>query len=200
MIFYYCYSFPNSVLSSKKTIFLKSVSKLMSVSLKVCNNNHIALLSKVATKAYNNHYVYLWNDDGKEYACANFNQKQFKKEIEHPNSLFYLIYLDEKAVGFLKLNINKAFQSFSDQEALELERIYLFKEITGKGIGTFIMNFVVDLAKEKHKTIVWLKSMESSESLFFYQKNGFEIVGKDRLNFHQMKQEFRTILSLIKIL
>lgn len=170
----------------------------MRLSLKICNNRHISLLSKVATKAYNDHYVYLWNDDGKEYAHANFNQQQIKKEIESPNSLFYLLYLDEKAVGFLKLNINKAFQGFSDQEALELERVYLIKAVTGKGIGSFIINFIVDLAKEKQKTILWLKTMESSEALHFYKKHSFEVVGKEQLKFPQMKEEFRTILSLIK--
>ncbi|MBU0695395.1 MAG: GNAT family N-acetyltransferase [Bacteroidetes bacterium] len=170
----------------------------MSIQIKACQLTDQLLLSQVANKAYNDHYLYLWDDGGEFYVQANFTPPQFEKELSDSNALFYLIYKDEEAVGYLKLNIHKAFQDFTDQQALELERIYLMKSVTGQGVGSHVMNFVIALAREKQKSIIWLKSMDSSASVSFYQQHGFEVVGENLLPYALMKKEFRRILSLYR--
>ncbi len=170
----------------------------MSIEIKPSTASDSALLSKVALKAYNDHYLYLWDDGGDYYVNANFTPQQFEKELSDPNALFYLIYKDEIAVGYLKLNIHKAFQDYNDQQALELERIYLAKSVTGQGVGSKVMDFVLNLAQEKNKSIIWLKSMGCSPSLNFYQQHGFKVVAEQQLPFQMMKEEFRRILSLCR--
>jgi GNAT superfamily N-acetyltransferase len=170
----------------------------MSIQIKACQPSDNALLSEVAIKAYNDHYLYLWDDGGEFYRHANFTTEQFEKQMNDLNTQFYLIYKDEQAVGFLKLNIHQAFQNYTEQQALELERIYLMKSATGQGIGAKVMDFVLSLAKEKQKTIVWLKSMDSSPSVKFYQQHGFVVVGETILPYPLMKKEFRRILSLCR--
>ena len=170
----------------------------MSIQIKACQLADHLLLSQVAIKAYNDHYLYLWDDGGEFYVQANFTPQQFEKELNDANALFYLIYKEEEVVGYLKLNIHKAFQNFTDQQALELERIYLLKSVTGQGIGSQVMDFVIALAREKQKTIVWLKSMDSSASLHFYQQHGFEVVAENLLPYTVMKAAFRNILSLYR--
>jgi ribosomal protein S18 acetylase RimI-like enzyme len=47
-----------------------------------------------------------------------------------------------------------------------------------KGLGTFLMNFVLDIAKSYQKKYIFLKAMDTAQlALQFYTKMGYEIVG-----------------------
>lgn len=168
--------------------------------LKICTINQLCDLEKIAKQAYNDHYLYLWNDGGIDYVHKNFDAKILEEELKDANALFYLIYNKEQLVGFLKLNKNQALEHDSAEDSLELERIYLIKSVTGLGLGTKIVAFVIQLAQTMNKKMIWLKSMESSRSVSFYQQQGFEIVGSHYLNYQPMKEEYRTILVMKKML
>lgn len=161
-----------------------------------CSTADIPLLSTVATAAYLAHYTYLWHDNGEFYVNRSFSQARFELEMADANARFYLIYLEKEAVGFLKLNLDKGIDHYSADTALELERIYILPEATGQGVGEKVMHFVMDLAKERNKSLVWLKSMESSKAIPFYQRHGFQIQGSAILDFAPMKDEYRNILTL----
>jgi GNAT superfamily N-acetyltransferase len=159
------------------------------------------LLSDIAIKAYSDHYLHLWYDNAEWYLDSSFSVKSLEKELTETNSLFYLIYFYEEPIGFLKLNMDAAFEEYASKEALELERIYLRKNASGKGIGEFTMRFVLDLAISKNKKIVWLKVMDSSIGpISFYKKHGFEICGTLQLDFPAMKEEVRGMYIMKKIL
>ena len=162
-----------------------------------CSTTDIPLLSEVATAAYLAHYTYLWHDNGEYYVNRSFNHDRFKQEMADDNARFYLIYVADEAVGFLKLNLDKGFDLYASHIALELERIYILPKATGQGVGKKVMDFVLDIARKRHKSVVWLKSMDSSKALPFYQRHGFQIQGSALLDFAPMKDEYRNILTLI---
>ena len=166
--------------------------------IKICSEKNIKDLIHIATKSYQDHYTYLWDDEGANYISANFNASQLQQELVNTNSQFYLLYHIEKLVGFLKLNLDSELKNYSKIEALELERIYFLKEATGKGLGKMVIEFVIDLAKKKNKNIVWLKAMDSSRSVEFYKRNQFEIVDEMILPYEFMKDEYRKIVTMIK--
>ncbi|QEC69924.1 GNAT family N-acetyltransferase [Panacibacter ginsenosidivorans] len=160
-----------------------------------------AFLSEIAIKAYSDHYLHLWHDNAEWYIKESFSVGNLEKELADINALFYIIYSNEEPVGFLKLNIDAAFENYTSKKALELERIYLRKNASQKGIGEFVMKFVFDLAISKNKTIVWLKVMDSSTGpISFYKKHGFEICGSLQLDFPVMKEEVRGMYIMKKIL
>src|SRR5215831_15301327 len=86
-----------------------------------------ALLNDVAIRAYSDHYLHLWYDEGRWYIKKSFSTKNLVRELEDANAWFYLIYFNEIAVGFLKLNIDAPLEKEENMNALELERIYLTK-------------------------------------------------------------------------
>jgi diamine N-acetyltransferase len=86
------------------------------------------------------------------------------------------------------------------EQALELERIYLTKSASGKGIGSYVLNFIFDFARSKNKKFIWLKVMDSSEAVNFYKQHGFEICGTHHLDFTQMKPELRGMFIMKKYL
>ena len=86
------------------------------------------------------------------------------------------------------------------EDALELERIYIDIDRIQQSIGSAMMNFVFDLARKKNKKSIYLKAMDSADkALSFYKKLGFEIIGDYNLPgnvFSLMKPEYRGMYIL----
>jgi len=158
-------------------------------------------LNEIAVRAYSDHYNHLWYDGGKWYIEKSFSQENLLQELKDTNAWFFIIYYSKKVVGFLKLNIDAPFAHEENINALELERIYLTKSATGKGIGKKIVDYTAGIAKAKDKKLIWLKVMDSStDAIEFYKKMGFEICGDAHLNFEMMKPEFRGMYVMKKLL
>lgn len=159
----------------------------------------VALLQSVALEAYRGHYLHLWYDAGEWYMAQSFSIRQLSTEVEDSNAQFFMVYDAGKAVGFVKININAPLGD--EENALELERIYFIKEAAGKGLGSFAVNHVFDIAKSLHKKTVWLKVMDTSHAvLAFYKKMGFEICGTYVLPYEHMKEELRGMYIMQKTL
>ena len=170
----------------------------MAFDIKHCNANDIEVLSALATKAYKEVYLYLWNDDGSWYINRSFSPAQFRKEFEDANVEFFIVLFNDSPIGFIKLNIDLPLQGFEDLDAMELERIYLLKSASRKGLGRKALEFCFDHALARQKEIIWLKSMDSSDALNFYSKMGFKEVGEFTLDFALMKPEYRGMKILMK--
>ena len=174
--------------------------QMNNVNFRPCTTADLYTLQDIAINAYGDHYLYLWYDGGRWYIDKSFSEAALKKELEDPNAAFFLIYMADKLVGFLKLNINKAFEGGSAEESLELERIYLTKSASGNGVGRQAVAFTVDFARQRNKRLVWLKAMDSSQSVDFYLKNGFEKCGTSQLDYEAMKPEYRGMYVMQRLL
>ncbi|MBF9252780.1 GNAT family N-acetyltransferase [Pontibacter sp. 172403-2] len=161
-----------------------------------CTTQDLYTLQDIAINAYGGHYLYLWYDGGAWYLEKSFSESVLKQELADPNAAFFLIYSNEELVGFLKLNINKPIDKYTAGEALELERIYLTKAASGKGVGREVIKFTKAYAAQRNKRIIWLKAMDSSRSVDFYEQNGFRKTGTYTLDFEQMKPEYRGMYVL----
>jgi ribosomal protein S18 acetylase RimI-like enzyme len=159
--------------------------------------DNLTILTEVARRAYSDHYLHLWHDNGDWYLDQYFSLERFKEEWENPDFKFYLIYEEQLPVGFLKLNLKP---SGKDPETcMEIERIYLEKEATGKGIGSQVMKKVEAIAREFKRSGLLLKVMDSSQdAIAFYKKMGYAIDSTHRLTFQQMKADLRGMYIMTK--
>jgi ribosomal protein S18 acetylase RimI-like enzyme len=108
------------------------------------------------------------------YLEESFNTAQLRKELSDPNSLFYVAYDDERAIGYLKINTGTAQTEQKLQNSLEIQRIYVLKEYFGKAVGQLLFNKAVAVAKEKKIETIWLGVWEKNvRAIQFYKKNGF---------------------------
>lgn len=156
-------------------------------------------LREVALKAYADHYLDLWYDQGEWYMSKYFSEEKLASELNDKNAEFFIAFLNNSPVGFLKLNINAELKGFEGKSALELERIYLNKGSTGKGIGEKLVEITAKIARENNKEIVWLKAMDTSEGpIAFYKKMGFHIKGTHTLHHPLMKKELRGMVIMVK--
>ena len=54
--------------------------------IKICSEKNIKDLIHIATSSYQDHYIYLWDDEGANYISANFNASQLQQELVNTNS------------------------------------------------------------------------------------------------------------------
>lgn len=162
---------------------------------------HVDVLMPVAVQAYIEHYEHLWHDAGKWYLEKSFSAARIKTELADPGAVFFLVMLQQAPVGFLKINIDAPLEDDPDVHGLELERIYIIRSASGKGIGKQLLQLTFQLAEENHKSYVWLKAMDSSaDAIAFYKKQGFAECGTFRLDFAVMKEEYHGMVIMKKIL
>ena len=121
------------------------------------------------------------NSEGnmKDYLAKNFSKANLTLEINNPLSEFYLAFLEERVIGFLKVNFGKAQTEIQDEKGIELERIYVLNEFHGKKIGQLLLDKALQIARNNKSQYLWLGVWENNfKALKFYEKNWFYVFDK----------------------
>ena len=117
-------------------------------------------------------------EDMNTFLYNNYSADQIRSELLNPASSFFFLYMDCALAGYIKINEASAQSDIHDVDALELERIYVSREVQGKGLGSFLMKQTVAIAKQKEKKYIWLGVWEKNRrAISFYRKHGFYIIG-----------------------
>ncbi|WP_411210154.1 GNAT family N-acetyltransferase [Bacillus safensis] len=78
----------------------------------------------------------------------------------------------------LKINMDDAQSEEMGSEALEIERIYIKQSFQKQGLGRYLIDQAIEIAKNHHKQDVWLGVWEHNKAaIAFYQKLGFVQTG-----------------------
>ncbi|TAE54099.1 MAG: GNAT family N-acetyltransferase [Bacteroidetes bacterium] len=113
------------------------------------------------------------------YMEEGFSADKLTAELMNPSSEFYFAILGRQVVGYLKLNSGQAQTELTDDEALEIERIYVLKEFHGKKVGQILFDTALDRARQAKVAYLWLGVWEENpRAISFYRKNGFVAFGK----------------------
>lgn len=117
--------------------------------------------------------------DIQKYLEENLSLQRLTAEFINPDSEFYFAISDADVIGYLKLNFGAAQTELKDNNALEIERIYVLKEYHGKKIGQLLYNKAIEVARDKKASYLWLGVWENNErAISFYKKNGFTAFDK----------------------
>ncbi len=136
--------------------------------------------------------------DMRKYLSENLSINTLTNEMLVPDSEFYFALLENKVIGYLKLNFGKAQTELQDQKALEIERIYVLKEFHGKKVGQILYDFTLQIATRIKADYVWLGVWEKNfRAISFYKKNGF--VEFDKHSFILGEDEQTDIMMKLKI-
>jgi GNAT superfamily N-acetyltransferase len=126
------------------------------------------------------------------YLQKCFGDEFLQNELVDTNVEYYIISSELENIGILKLVLRKPLPDSDVENALYLEKIYFIKEWTGKGVGRELINFALDRAKELNRDYVWLVAMDTAEKpIAAYERAGFTIHCRERLDFEMMKDEFK---------
>ncbi|MCM3368217.1 GNAT family N-acetyltransferase [Bacillus safensis] len=151
----------------------------MTVTFIRCNEQHVKELQKIGTDTF----IETFLDQNKvehieAYVKTAFHLNQLLKELQHPSSQFYFVQVNGEVAGYLKINMDDAQSEEMGSEALEIERIYIKQSFQKQGLGRYLIDQAIEIAKNHHKQDVWLGVWEHNKAaIAFYQKLGFVQTG-----------------------
>ncbi|QNQ81895.1 GNAT family N-acetyltransferase [Lactobacillus sp. PV012] len=113
--------------------------------------------------------------DLNKYLDEAYASEKLTHELENPNSEFYFIVVNNEVAGYLKVNEFDAQTEDVDENALEVERIYLDNEFQHQGLGLALIQLAEKIAHDKKKDKMWLGVWEKNyNAQKFYEKDGFK--------------------------
>lgn len=136
--------------------------------------NELEALRKISIQTFTETFSeYNSEANMRKYISENLSITKLTSEFENPGSSFYLVSYNEKVIGYLKLNAGSA-QTEPNNNALEIERIYVQQEFHGKKVGLCLFEKAKTIALENHYDYIWLGVWEkNTKAIAFYQKLGF---------------------------
>ncbi len=115
--------------------------------------------------------------DMQKFMEGPFRRDLLMQEVEQPQYIFLLACAGENIAGYAKLAEGENPEGV-EGNAIEICRIYNTKEFIGKGVGAFLMSYILDLSRSMGKEQVWLGVWEHNErAKQFYAKFGFTQFG-----------------------
>lgn len=110
----------------------------------------------------------------KDYLEQGFSNDKLMDEMNNEDSEFYFALIENKVIGYLKINFGESQTELKNEESLEIERIYVLKEFHGKKVGQILYEKAIQIANLKNVDYVWLGVWEENpRAISFYKKNGF---------------------------
>jgi len=142
-------------------------------------NDDARLISVLGTVAF--YEAYYLQDEPESlvgYILDSFSPELILAEIDDPAATFFVVYNDEKAVGFAKLRRGEPHASVLGESPIELQRIYIIENVYGKGVGEHLLRHCLEFARSEGRKTLWLGVwQENLRGQRFYQKHGFRKVG-----------------------
>ncbi|KAA0990890.1 GNAT family N-acetyltransferase [Dyadobacter aurulentus] len=136
--------------------------------------------------------------DMNKYLAENFSEAKMSAELNNAESQFFMAWLGENPVGYMKLNTGHAQTELKDSASIEIERIYVKSAFHGKKVGQLLYDKVLQTAQQEQKAYIWLGVWEENlKAIRFYEKNGFVAFDKHIFKFGEDEQ---TDIMMKKIL
>ena len=139
--------------------------------------------------------------DNTEEDMLIFMSRQFTRdalvaEVGMRHNTFLLAYVNGALAGYAKLRESKGPKELEGLQTLEIARIYVVKDMLGRGVGKEMMHYSVEYARSLKKQVIWLAVWENNQrALKFYTQWGFEtfsqqvfVLGTDLQNDWIMKK------------
>src|SRR5690554_3353268 len=129
----------------------------MTITMRRCEMEDIHVLQEISYVTFDETFKDQNSPENmKTYLERAFNLNQLKRELSNPFSSFYFIFYHNELSGYLKINSDDAQSEEMGSDALEVERIYIKRKFQKHGLGKYLLNEALKMAKEKQKSKVWL--------------------------------------------
>jgi diamine N-acetyltransferase len=137
-------------------------------------------LQKISKRTFYDSFAALNTAENMKFHLDNhFTQEKLRAEILNQDSKFFFATHEGTPVGYLKLNHGNTQTVLPNDQAVEIERIYVDQPFKGYGIGNTFISKAVEIANAFQAKYLWLGVWEHNEpAIRFYEKNGFEKFSK----------------------
>ncbi|MFM2231359.1 MAG: hypothetical protein RJB31_60 [Bacteroidota bacterium] len=148
---------------------------MVSIEMRRLTGEDVLLLQQIGRKTFEETFSSSNSKENLEkYLEEGFSLSKLQVEIDDPNAEFYFVMQDNNIIGYLKLNIGQSQTEIKNENALEIERIYVLREYHGQNIGQQLFEKALERAHAQKVEFVWLGVWEENKrAIQFYVKNGF---------------------------
>lgn len=117
-------------------------------------------------------------EDMAAYLSAAFSREQQAAELADPRATFHIAEANGVAVGYAMVRSGNAPDGVTDDNPIELVRLYVSRESLGSGVGAALMHACIREAKQSGYETLWLGVWEHNHrARAFYRKWNFHEVG-----------------------
>jgi ribosomal protein S18 acetylase RimI-like enzyme len=117
--------------------------------------------------------------DMQKFLDEDYATDKLLDEINNPDSRFFFLIKVGEVAGYLKINEGAAQTEHLQENALEVERIYLLPQFQHQGLGNVLFDYALNIAKKEGKAYVWLGVYEHNiNAQHFYKRHGFHKVSQ----------------------
>lgn len=151
----------------------------MKIELRKCVSADWQILQQVGSDIFRDTFAALNTPENMEaYMSEAFSETTLQEELANPDSEFWFVLVEGEVAGYLKVNFRAAQAEFQDENAMEIQRIYVSKKFQGQGLAQILMEKARALAESAEVDFIWLGVWEHNpRAIRFYEKMGFETSG-----------------------
>lgn len=143
-----------------------------------CNLNDLHTLRELSIRCFSETFeVENSQEDLQKYIDTAFSVEQLTKCLSNPASDYYFFHENNVPIGYLKINEAPAQTELNDEDAIEVERIYVLKGHHGASAGKSLMEHAIQVARSRNKKYLFLGVWENNHrAIRFYEKHGYKII------------------------
>jgi ribosomal protein S18 acetylase RimI-like enzyme len=132
----------------------------------------IAEVARLAREIWPEHYLPIIGQDQVDYMLEKFQSRSaIARQIAQKHE-YYLVLDHGQSAGYV------AFVPDAGESKLLLSKIYIRKELRGRGLGEKTLEFVEDICRKRGITIIWLTvNKNNASSIAWYERMGFTNIG-----------------------
>ncbi len=135
----------------------------------------IPLIRELTYKVWPQTYKGILSDDQIEYMLDFMYSESSLRSQMNDGSQFLIVYDENEAVGFA------SFQKLSN-EVYKLHKIYVLPNQQGKGIGKYVIEYVLEEIKSKGASALHLQVNKNNKARQFYERLGFHEIEQIKLD------------------
>ncbi len=148
----------------------------MKMELRKCTPEDWPTLQRVGREIFTDTFAAMNTPENlRDYLNKAFHENTVRAELADPGSAFWLACTEAGEVaGYLKVNFGAAQMDLQDENAMEIQRIYVAREFQGQGVARVLMDKARQLAEAGGVDFIWLGVWEHNpRAIRFYEKTGF---------------------------
>lgn len=145
------------------------------VSIKRVTPHDLDQLQHISSQTFRESFSsYNTEENMRKYLAERFSHGKLAMELNNADVEFYFAQRGQEILGYIKINVGPSQTEMPNENALEVERIYVWRAFQGEKVGQRLLAKAFDIARQKKVDYVWLGVWEkNSGAIRFYQKHGF---------------------------
>jgi GNAT superfamily N-acetyltransferase len=128
----------------------------------------IAVIAAMAHTIWYEHYVPLIGQAQVDYMVAKFQSAEAMQQQVREGYEYFMVQRDVAPIGYIAIKPG-------DDGSLFISKLYLLSEARGGGTGRAIMTFIVEWARQRGLSRLWLTVNKGNPAVKAYERMGFHI-------------------------